>query len=117
RRDLIVLATGLVALQPLLTSIAGGVSPDAMLAALWAAATALAVRTVRHGLTPGRVIGLLALSAASALTHGRGVSLFAAALVAIGLTWWRTRPPARAVRIVGAVAGVGALAVAVAGLR
>jgi hypothetical protein len=116
RPALAALATGLVALQPLLVSIAGGVTPDLLLAAIWATGIAVAVRTVRRGLTARRVAALVALPVLAAATHGRGLPLAVPAALAIILAWWRAEPRPRlaARRAVGAatigVCVVGAVA-------
>lgn len=112
----VVLATAVVALQPLAASISGGVGPDAMLAGLGALLLALAVRVARRGADLRWGLGLVALTALVALTHGRGVGLAAASAVAL-LLGLRGRLAPRAWRAVLAGAGLVAAAGAVLALR
>lgn len=109
----VVLATGLVALQPLLTSVAGGVAPDTALAALFTCALALAVRIVLVGLTPARVAGLVALCGLTALTHGRGVAIAIPAGIAVVVALHRAAGSRAARRALLVGAGSVALVVAV----
>jgi 4-amino-4-deoxy-L-arabinose transferase-like glycosyltransferase len=103
------LAASAVALQPKLGNAAGMVNPDILLAFLWSAFALLGVRTVRHGLTVRRAIGLAVLTGASALTHGRGLALIPPLLVVLVLsvprlrTDWRNyvKPAGLALGVVG----------------
>jgi 4-amino-4-deoxy-L-arabinose transferase-like glycosyltransferase len=95
RRWLQTLATGAVALQPQLTHMTAVVNPDVCLAAIWSAALYLMIVILRRGLTARRTAGLLALCAASGLTHGRGVALVLPALLTLGLAVWKARRPGR----------------------
>jgi hypothetical protein len=117
RRSAAFLATALVALQPLLTSVAGGVTPDLMLSALFAVGIAVALRLVTRGMTAARLVTLALVSAAAPLTQPRGLALALPALLAVGLAWWRARArggasapgPRRALAVaVGALVVVGA---------
>ncbi len=106
------LTAAVVAIQPQLTATAGIVNADTLLVTIWSAFTALALRTLVRGPTLRRVLGLSALAAASALTHGRGLALLPAMAVVVAIALWRHRPATReALRWSGA----GAL-VLVAGL-
>ncbi|HZO37368.1 MAG TPA: hypothetical protein VFB41_10905 [Solirubrobacteraceae bacterium] len=106
--------TAVVTLNPQLTHLAAIVNPDIALAAIWSLALLICVRTAEGGITRGRVAGLAALSAASALTQPRGVPLFLAALLAIGLAWLRARRSAGAPPVLGPVAAWSAAAASVA---
>ncbi|MGN6187702.1 MAG: DUF2142 domain-containing protein [Conexibacter sp.] len=110
------LAAGLVALQPQLISLSAIVNADTLLTAVWTAFLALAIRTLVRGPTARRVVGLFALAAASALTHGRGIALLPPLAVVLAAAAWRHRPPLReALRWSGA--GVAILAVALVAFR
>jgi hypothetical protein len=85
-------AAGAVALQPMAAFMSGVINPDTMLATVWAAFVVVALRLVLRGFTTWRVIGLILVSVASVLTHGRGLPLLPVAAVALGLAWWRHRP-------------------------
>ena len=102
-----VLATSVVALQPMLTYTAGVINPDTLLATVWAAFLFLAARTVLRGPSARRLVALAAVVAAALLTHGRGIAMVPPALVAVGLAFDRHRPRhRRAIRIGGLVATV-----------
>jgi hypothetical protein len=106
----VVLATAVVALQPLLTSVAGGVTPDLLLCALFATGLALSVRIVRRGATTGRLVGLALVSLLAPLTHGRGLALLVPAGLAVLLSW----PPLRRLPRPALAGGVGFAVVAIA---
>jgi hypothetical protein len=115
RRSAAFLATAVVALQPLLTSVAGGVAPDLMLSALFAVGIAVALRLVARGMSASRLVTLALVSVAAPLTQPRGLALALPALLAVGLAWWRARGgasspgPRRALAVaVGALVVVGA---------
>ncbi|MDO8210012.1 DUF2142 domain-containing protein [Conexibacter sp. CPCC 206217] len=91
-----VVATSVVALIPQLAFIGTIVNPDIMLAAIWTAFLTLAVRMLKRGPTARSVLGVGALTAASALTHGRGLLLLPPAIVLIGLAFLKYRPGWRA---------------------
>lgn len=116
RRWVRVLATGVVALEPQLAFMSGIVNADILLVAIWTAFVALAARTLRRGPTAARTLGLFALAAASALTHGRGLALLPPLAVVWGLAWWRFRPPLRAA-LRWSAAGAALLAAALVALR
>jgi 4-amino-4-deoxy-L-arabinose transferase-like glycosyltransferase len=92
-----VLATGVVALQPQLTFIGSIVNPDILLVTVWTAFIALSIVTLNRGPTTARVLGLCGLTAASALTHGRGIALLPPLAVVLALSLWRDRPARREV--------------------
>jgi hypothetical protein len=94
-RALQFLATAAVALNPQLTHMASVINPDAFLAALWTAFLYLAILVVTRGPTRGRVAGIVALSAASCLTHGRGQAILVPAVLVLALAWWREHRPGR----------------------
>jgi hypothetical protein len=118
RRSLQVLATAAVALNPQLTHLAAVVNPDLFLATIWAAFFYLAILVVTRGATRGRVAGIVALTLASCLTHGRGIAIVVPAAFVLTLGWWRWRRPSpRAVIAVLTGAGAAALVAAYLALR
>ncbi|HEX6713737.1 MAG TPA: DUF2142 domain-containing protein [Thermoleophilaceae bacterium] len=107
-------AAALVALQPMTAYMSGVVNPDTMLATVWAAFAYVGVRLVLLGPSRGRLAAVLAVAAASFLTHGRGVAMIVPATLAVLLSLWRHRERhPRAARVVPAavvaVAIVGAV--------
>jgi hypothetical protein len=112
RQSAVVLATAVVALQPLLTSVAGGVTPDVLLCALFAVGLALSVRIVCRGATTGRLVALGFVSLLAPLTHGRGLALLVPAGLAFLLSW----PPVRRIPRPALAVGVGFAALVVAAL-
>jgi 4-amino-4-deoxy-L-arabinose transferase-like glycosyltransferase len=90
-----VLAAGVVALQPQLSFAGAIVNPDILLVAVWTAFVTLSIRTLKRGPTTARVLGLFALAAASALTHGRGIAILPGLAAVLALSWWHDRPPWR----------------------
>jgi hypothetical protein len=113
RRSLQVLATAAVALNPQLIHLTAVVNPDVFLAAQWAAFFYLALLVVIQGPTRWRLAGILALSVASCLTHGRGVAILVPAAFVLAAAWWRWRTPSR--RTARAVLSAGAVAVLAVG--
>jgi 4-amino-4-deoxy-L-arabinose transferase-like glycosyltransferase len=101
-------AAGAAALLPMAAFMSAVVNPDTMLATVWAAFVVVALRLVLRGFTAWRVAGVVLLSIASVLTHGRGLPLLPVAALALGLAWWRHRP---AISRRWALAVVGALVV------
>jgi hypothetical protein len=110
-------AAGAVAVQPQFAFVAGGVSPDPFLTAIWAVFLVVAVRTVQRGLSWGTAAGLAGLALASVLTHPRGAPLAFLAILAAGLGL-RRRIGRVSARTAIAAAGVAlvALALVVVGL-
>jgi hypothetical protein len=120
RRAPVVLASSVVATQPLLTSVAGGVTPDVMLCALFALGLALSIRVVTRGPARGRTVALVAVTVAAPLSQPRGLALAIPAAVALGIAYWRVpRAPvlARFRSIAAAVAGAVAVGGGVLALR
>lgn len=103
------LVAGIVALNPKLASIAGNVNPDALLVMFSSAVLLAALRVVQRGLSPPRVIALVAFAAAGVLTHGRGYFLAPLALVAIAIALLRERPDRRRALIFGGASLLGIL--------
>lgn len=103
------LATAAVALQPQLVHMSSVINPDLLLAAIWTAFLYVAIVALKHG--AGRVhVGILvALAAASALTHARGVSIVAPLAVTLGVLAWRRGLPSLS-RTAWAAAGVAVAA-------
>lgn len=102
-------ATGVAALLPMGGFIGGIVTTDIQLAAVWAAFTWLALRTVRSGPSVGASAGLSALAVASVLIHGRGLAILPALVAVLGVAWLRHRPDRRTTLRAGA-ATAGTLA-------
>jgi 4-amino-4-deoxy-L-arabinose transferase-like glycosyltransferase len=106
------LATGVVAVHPVLTFISGVVNPDIALAALWSSFLWMGVRTVRYGPTLRRALVLGAIVAASALVQPRGLALGLPMVFALGLAFRRFKTPWRTVVRWGG----GALAISLVGV-
>jgi 4-amino-4-deoxy-L-arabinose transferase-like glycosyltransferase len=106
-------ATATVALLPMAGFMSGIVNTDIMLAAIWTAFLWLALRMARQGLTWQRAAGLAAVTVLSVLTHGRGLALVPALLIALGVTWlahtksWRTTLQAAGASGLVLAAGLG----------
>jgi len=105
-------AAGAVAVQPQFAFVAAGVSPDPLLTAIWAGFLVVAVSAVQERLTWARAAGLLALAAASVLTHPRGAPLALLALLAIGLGLRRRLDVSGRVVALGVAAAAAAMLVA-----
>jgi hypothetical protein len=116
RRAPVVIATSVVALQPLLTSVAGGVTPDIMLCALFAVGLVLSIRTANRGLARGRVAALVAVTVAAPLSQPRGLALALPAVVALGIAWWRVSRPRVSMRFRWLPAAVACVLVVSGGL-
>jgi hypothetical protein len=85
------LATAAVVLQPQVIHVTATVNPDIGLGAIWAAALLVMIRTVKHGLSRGRLAWLTLLVIASGLTQPRGVALAIPALAALAMGAWDHR--------------------------
>jgi 4-amino-4-deoxy-L-arabinose transferase-like glycosyltransferase len=105
------IAAGVVAVQPQFAFIGSAVNPDVLLAAVWAAFLWVAIRTVKYGPTVRRILAIGALSAASVLTHGRGIPILLPAGLAVGIALWRNRPFTP--RLLAAAGGAAAIVVGV----
>lgn len=105
------LATVAAALNPQTTMMTATINPDLLLATLWTGGLWLAVSIVRRGATRSRVLWLVALCAAAALTQGRGLPLIAPAALAIAVAAWRRYRPSGYV----AAGAIGAAVVATFG--
>jgi hypothetical protein len=93
------IATACVALLPQLTALGATINADALLVAVWSAFTYVALRVVRRGPTLLSLLALAALTAASLLTHGRGIAIVPAFLATIAVLVIRSRPsPAQILR-------------------
>jgi 4-amino-4-deoxy-L-arabinose transferase-like glycosyltransferase len=91
RRWLQALAAGAVALLPELAYMSSVINPDAALATIWTAFTWLALRLVKRGPSPGRVLAVAGVVALSVATHGRGLSLVGPGVVALVVAFARHR--------------------------
>lgn len=114
-----VVAAGMVALQPKLGFTAGVVNPDILLIALTSAFLVASALIVRSGVTWQRCAGVVAIVAAAALTHPRGLFLVVPlAFVAWFACWQLVAGREAARRAVGAagIAGVALFAFLVAAL-
>jgi hypothetical protein len=109
-------ATAFVALHPLAGYISGVVNTDGMLMLWWTAFLWLALRLNRLGPSPGRVAGLAAVSAASVLTHGRGLAILPVLLVVLAVVAIRHRPSPRTAGL-SAAAALGCVAAGFVVLR
>jgi hypothetical protein len=109
-------ATGVFAMQPVATYLSGVVNTDTQLMLVWTAFFWLALRTLRLGPSVGRLAVLGLVAAASILTHGRGLAIVPALLIAVVVILARHRPPMwRSLVLAGA--GLGAVALAVGAYR
>jgi hypothetical protein len=86
RRLEVTVATGVVALWPMLGFMGGVVNPDTGLTTAYTLTTWLAIRLLRHGPSLGGVVALCAAGAACMLVHGRGSPAAAIVLVALVVT-------------------------------
>ena len=105
------IAAGAVAVQPQFAFVAAGISPDPMLAAIWAVFLVVAVRAIQDGLSRGTAAALVALSLVSLGTHPRGAPLALLAVIAAVLAL-RHRLSAR-VLLAGCTAALALVLVAV----
>jgi 4-amino-4-deoxy-L-arabinose transferase-like glycosyltransferase len=98
-----------VALQPQMTNVAAGVSPDTALIAAWTIGLLLMVRLVRRGASVRRVLGLAAVVAVAALLQPRGLPMLVPAALAIllGVRQGRIRG-----RVIAAIVGAAAIVAA-----
>lgn len=103
-------AAGVVAVQPQFAFVAGSVSPDVMLTAIWALFLVLAVRTIGAGVSWRGLAGLAVLAAAAVYTHPRGAPVAGLAVVAAALGARRRFRHVSRRLAVGAAAGLAALA-------
>jgi 4-amino-4-deoxy-L-arabinose transferase-like glycosyltransferase len=103
-------ATGVVALFPMAGFMSGIINTDVMLAAIWTAFLWLALRTARVGLTWQRAAGLAAVTVLSVLTHGRGLALVPALLIALLVAWLTHERTLRSTLRAAASSGVVLLA-------
>jgi hypothetical protein len=88
--------TAVVALLPMDGFMSGIVNTDSLLATIWAAFLWLALRTVRLGLSWQRAAVLSLVAVLSVLTHGRGLAILPALVVALVVAWVVHRQPLRA---------------------
>jgi 4-amino-4-deoxy-L-arabinose transferase-like glycosyltransferase len=104
------LATGVVALEPQLAFTSAVINADSLLIALTTAFLLAALRLVKYGPTPKRVLVASGVAAADVLTHGRGLVTLPVLAVALLVSWIVFRPSARDAvrRAVTAVGVVGA---------
>ena len=110
-----VLATAVVALQPMLSYTAGIINPDTLLTTLWAAFLWIAVRTVLRGPNAARLAGMALVVLAALFTHGRAVAIVPPALLAVVLAFDRHSPRHR--RRIRIGAGIAAVVLALVGWR
>jgi hypothetical protein len=111
------LATAIVTLHPKLAMLGASVNADILLVLVWTAFIYVGLRIVRHGPSPRRLIGAGLISAASILTHGRGLAIIPALLVLLALAYLRWRPrPGRALQGAAVSLGIAAVALAIEGV-
>lgn len=89
------LAAGVVALEPQLAFMSAVINADNLLIALSTASLLGDVRLVRHGPSLRRVALASLLTAATILTHGRGLVMLPVLAVAMVASWIRHRPSLR----------------------
>jgi hypothetical protein len=105
RRWCATVAASVVALQPKFAYVSAGVSPDAALAAEWAAFVYVGIRIVTAGATRLRVAALAACAVAALLTQPRSAAVIPVALLMVALA---PRERLRPMRVAMAVGVVGA---------
>lgn len=98
------LAAAVVALQPQLAFMSAVINADNLLIALVSGFMFAAVRLVRRGPSPARVLTVSVLAAAAVLTHGRGLVTLPVLAVALLVTWFIHRPAPREALKRGALA-------------
>jgi 4-amino-4-deoxy-L-arabinose transferase-like glycosyltransferase len=91
RRWLQALAAAVVALLPQLAYMDSIINVDGSLVTIWAAFTWLALRLLRRGPSPGRIIAMSIPVAISIVAHGRGLPLAAPGAVCLALVFLRHR--------------------------
>ena len=93
RDPLLQLAAASVAgLAPMLTFLSAAVTPDAMMYALWSVVLWLGVRIIKRGLTWPLSLALFGFVGAACLVKGTSYGLLPAALLALAIGLWRSRP-------------------------
>jgi 4-amino-4-deoxy-L-arabinose transferase-like glycosyltransferase len=104
-------ATAVFALQPVVGYMSGIVNTDIQLMLVWTAFFWLALRTLRLGPSPARLAVLGLVSAASILTHGRGLAIAPAFVIALVAILAHHRPPLRR-GLLSVASGLGVVLVA-----
>lgn len=109
-----VLAAGVVALEPQLAFMSAVINADTLLATLMTAVLYSSVRLVNRGPTVRRVLATSGLTAATLLTHGRGLAAVPVLVTALAVSLIRHRTPLLdgLRRVAGAAATVGAALIA-----
>jgi 4-amino-4-deoxy-L-arabinose transferase-like glycosyltransferase len=99
------IAAGCVAFLPQLTALGAVINADAMLVAVWSAFAYVALRLVKRGPTALGLLALGGLTAASLLTHGRGIAIVLPFLATICVIAIKQRPTLKQVlwRVIPAV--------------
>lgn len=97
------LAAGAVALEPQLAFMSAVINADSLLIALTTAFLLAALRVAMRGPTPGRVLTMSLLAAASCLTHGRGLVTLPVLAIALVCGWAKHRPQPREAAAQGAL--------------
>jgi 4-amino-4-deoxy-L-arabinose transferase-like glycosyltransferase len=100
-----------VAFQPLLGFMSGGVNNDGLLYAAGATLFFLLARSFRRGLTLRRGLAIGVVAAAGLLTKTTMVGLFPGAGLGLLLLWWRAQGRSRGEAARGALAAGGVLAI------
>jgi hypothetical protein len=103
-------------MQPVATYLSGVVNTDTQLMLVWTAFFWVALRTLRLGPSLPRLSALALVAAASVLTHGRGLAIVPALLIALVVILTRHRPSVRQVALLGG-AGVGVVVAAFVAYR
>ena len=111
------LATAIVALQPKLAMLGAVINADILLVLAWTAFIYAGLRIVRRGPSVKRLVGAGAATAASVLTHGRGLAILGALLVLLVIAYVRWRPaPREALRGAALSLGIAGIGLAVVAL-
>jgi Predicted membrane protein (DUF2142) len=111
------LATAIVALHPKLAMLGASVNADVLLALEWTAFVYVGLRLIRHVPTPRWLTAAAVISAASILTHGRGLAIIPALLALLAIMYVRWRPnPKQAFQGAALTLGIVAIALAISGV-
>lgn len=113
RPSLQLAAAALPALSPMTGFISASVSPDGLMFATWSLAFWLGARMLLRGLTPARAVTFFLAVGAACWVKATSYALVPAALFALGLAVWRTRPAGLGAWLRGAVPGLATLAAVV----
>lgn len=109
RPSLQLAAAALPALSPMTGFISASVSPDGLMYATWSLAFWLGARMLLRGLTVGRAVAFFAAVGAACWVKATSYALIPAALLALAIAVWRTRPAGLGAWARAAVPGLATL--------